>query len=414
MPASKKRQRQRGVSLVSGFHLPTLDERLRAVGSYPWSHTDTLEDAREECLLGSGGGGHTSVLSIKDINKEEYYSNSVCNTSFWSDLPLPQDEGSWLANVCEEGQSFDQYVKAITLRSGKFRPTAKATRAVLYLIPIVERKDDQDLVWPEYGPRLDHLSQWLSAFYCREVVVLDFASLSPKRSDGGGRGRPVEWQGADGCTGGIKGRVYDENRFQTHVDGVLAALSNILEAGTYGEVGVENGFAMVGVTMCDLYSAESDLFVAGMAAGGSKVAVLSFARYHPRIKMCPQHWNDYAYASKSSGYPYYEDNKRRPNTNPQCPPRANMKATCKSEFMRRAGKLLVHEMGHVYGLEHCIYYDCVMNGTGHLVEDFSSSAHLCGVCLRKLQFRLGFSIIERYERLRGVYQEVGMRGEVAW
>ena len=39
-------------------------------------------------------------------------------------------------------------------------------------------------------------------------------------------------------------------------------------------------------------------------------------------------------------------------------------------MLRRATKLLVHELAHVYGVDHCIYYACVMNGTGHLVEDF--------------------------------------------
>jgi hypothetical protein len=42
-----------------------------------------------------------------------------------------------------------------------------------------------------------------------------------------------------------------------------------------------------------------------------------------------------------------------------------------------------------------------MNGTGHLVEDLSAPAHLCAVCLRKLQFRMGFDVPQRYQRLLG-------------
>ena len=51
---------------------------------------------------------------------------------------------------------------------------------------------------------------------------------------------------------------------------------------------------------------------------------------------------------------------------------------------------------------------------GHLVEDFSSPCTLCGVCLRKLQFRLGFGVLGRYQRLRDVYHAAGMQAEVRW
>ena len=54
-------------------------------------------------------------------------------------------------------------------------------------------------------------------------------------------------------------------------------------------------FCLMGVTMEDLYSSPSDLFVAGMAAGGSNTAVFSFHRYHPRLLMSPADWHDYAY-----------------------------------------------------------------------------------------------------------------------
>ena len=50
---------------------------------------------------------------------------------------------------------------------------------------------------------------------------------------------------------------------------------------------------------------------------------------------------------------------------------------------------------HLYGLGHCIFNRCIMMGTGHLVEDFAAPFHLCGVCLRKMQWRLGFNVVGR-------------------
>jgi hypothetical protein len=48
------------------------------------------------------------------------------------------------------------------------------------------------------------------------------------------------------------------------------------------------------------------------------------------------------------------------------------------------------------------------------VEDFSAPAHLCGVCLRKVQFRAGFDVTTRYERLLEVFRRGGLRKEARW
>jgi hypothetical protein len=96
---------------------------------------------------------------------------------------------------------------------------------------------------------------------------------------------------------------------QMHVDPLLSQLSSIRTCGAAemsGYVfaaaarslaGLQRGmisdrrcFCLMGVTMEDLYSDPSDLFVAGMAAGGSNVAVFSFHRYHPNLKMDPGEW----------------------------------------------------------------------------------------------------------------------------
>ena len=175
---------------------------------------------------------------------------------------------------------------------------------------------------------------------------------------------------------------------------------------------IHDAFAVVGVTMEDLYSSPGDLFIAGMAAGASKVAVLSFARYHPRIRMHFQDWYDYGYATRSAEYSYFEEGKPRPSVSATAP--LQLDAESKANFLRRAGKLVVHELAHVYWVDHCVYYHCVMNGTGHLVEDFAAPAHLCAVCLRKLQFRLGFDVTERYRKLLDVFTQGGLKKEARW
>ena len=49
----------------------------------------------------------------------------------------------------------------------------------------------------------------------------------------------------------------------------------------------------------------------------------------------------------------------------------------------RLKKLLAHETGHLFGLAHCVYYRCAMNGSAHLAEADARPVHLCPVCLRK-------------------------------
>jgi archaemetzincin len=176
---------------------------------------------------------------------------------------------------------------------------------------------------------------------------------------------------------------------------------------------MSDAFAVIGVTMEDLYSSEGDLFIAGMAAGVSKAAVLSFARYHPRIRMHFQNWYDYGYVAQSAEYSYFEEGKPRPKNVSTHAPEVLDKES-QANYLRRAGKLVVHELGHVYGIDHCVHYHCVMNGTGHLVEDFSAPAHLCGVCLRKVQFRMGFEVVARYERLKDVFQRGVLQKEARW
>ena len=90
----------------------------------------------------------------------------------------------------------------------------------------------------------------------------------------------------------MRGRVHaPSGRAQLHVDDALGELARARHAalarggggggggGDDADRALADSCCLVGVTMVDLYSAESDLFVAGMAAGGSRVAVFSFHRY---------------------------------------------------------------------------------------------------------------------------------------
>merc|ERR1711924_477689 len=55
-----------------------------------------------------------------------------------------------------------------------------------------------------------------------------------------------------------------------------------------------------------------------------------------------------------------------------------------SLVLRRSTNVLAHEMCHLFGLQHCIYRHCLMNGSNHQMESDTRPPFLCAVCLRKL------------------------------
>jgi archaemetzincin len=149
---------------------------------------------------------------------------------------------------------------------------------------------------------------------------------------------------------------------------VLALLKARLPADAY---------ALAAVTMEDLYPAPNWNYVFGQASLRDRVGVYSFARYDPRR---------------------YGD--------PRADPRRIL--------LRRACHILAHETGHTFGIAHCIWYRCAMNGSNHLAEFDGQPLHLCPVDLRKLEWSVSFGVAERYRRLAAFYTEAGLVDEAAW
>ncbi|WP_415908112.1 archaemetzincin [Oleiharenicola sp. Vm1] len=130
-----------------------------------------------------------------------------------------------------------------------------------------------------------------------------------------------------------------------------------------------DALCLLAVTMDDLYPDKEWNFVFGQASLEDRVGVYSFARYDPA----------------------FFDEKRGP--------------AWRDTALRRAGKILTHETAHMFGLYHCIYFDCVMNGANSLAESDAQPLHACPVCLRKLQHALRFDPVRRYRELHAFYRD---------
>ncbi len=67
-------------------------------------------------------------------------------------------------------------------------------------------------------------------------------------------------------------------------------------------------------------------------------------------------------------------------------------------YMRNL-KVASHETGHILSMKHCVYYDCLMNGSAHILENDAKPPYLCPVCLGKADWNRGFAIQNRFEKL---------------
>lgn len=59
-----------------------------------------------------------------------------------------------------------------------------------------------------------------------------------------------------------------------------------------------------------------------------------------------------------------------------------------ARFLRRCAMVLCHEALHLFGIKHCVYAMCLMNGSNHLDESESRPFAICPCCTRKLAITL--------------------------
>lgn len=140
----------------------------------------------------------------------------------------------------------------------------------------------------------------------------------------------------------------------------------------------KNAVIYVGVTLTDLYPEPTWNYVFGEASLEKRVGVYSLVRFFPEF------WGE-----KDS-------------------------ASGRDKGLARSVAVLCHETGHAFGMEHCTAYECVMNGSNSLEELDSQFGELCPICLRKLQWNIGFEPRGRYQRLRDFYRKEGVPSLARW
>jgi len=144
-----------------------------------------------------------------------------------------------------------------------------------------------------------------------------------------------------------------------------------------------DAYCLIAICMEDLYPRDEWNFVFGLASMKNRTGIFSFARYQEDF-----------YDQQN------DESEERPDVDD-------------AHLLWRSLKVMVHEIGHMFGLRHCIYFNCIMNGSNTLEENDKKPIFMCPVCIRKLQYNVKFEFYDRCKALQNVCLEIGEEFEEA-
>ncbi len=167
-----------------------------------------------------------------------------------------------------------------------------------------------------------------NAFHCISSLILPLGTMSLNN----GKSRDFN----------LRTR-YDEKteHSQICVTGILNLLKKVVP---------DDARCLVALTMHDLYGDDTDLFIAGLSMGNCRVAAFSLYRYDPHLTFNESDWFDCKLKIVN-------------NSEIQIVERRDL-------LLIRACRLLTHEICHLFGIAHCIFYSCLVNGSGDLGKNY--------------------------------------------
>jgi archaemetzincin len=245
--------------------------------------------------------------------------------------PAPDE---WMAAHPEPAQTFDAYTNAVA-------HVPSEPRKVIYLLPLG--------AFPADAVAMETMATVVRAYFTLEVRVLPAVPIQQVA---------------------VRSRINDgTNKRQFHAPQLLDWLKPRVP---------DDAYALMAITMEDLYPHEDWNFVFGMASFDERVGVQSLARQDP------------AFFGQPRG------------------------ADWKQLALRRATWTMVHEISHMFGLAHCQYWRCIVAGSNHQEQSDKAPLHPCPVCLHKLWWAIRFDPAVREANLAKTLRELGIADEADW
>ncbi|WP_375560048.1 archaemetzincin [Bernardetia sp. OM2101] len=187
---------------------------------------------------------------------------------------------------------------------------------------------------------MDSVQHFLSIFYELPIERLEQQSLDSTSLD------TANW------------RVHTRNGFQVKTGFILDSLEKNLP---------NDGVLLVSFTTADLYPSKKWNYVFGQARLHDRVGVWSMARFGDADLI---HKDVDAF----------------------------------NLALQRTCKTAVHEIGHIFTLQHCIFYRCAMQGANNLKEIDGHPSYFCPVCDAKIISNLNLPLSKRYENLAAFWK----------
>ncbi len=122
----------------------------------------------------------------------------------------------------------------------------------------------------------------------------------------------------------------------------------------------KDAIAVLGLTTMDLWPGQNWNFVFGQASFRDRVGI----------------WSIYRYEARNAKFPTPLRLRRE-----------------------RALKIALHETGHMYGITHCLSFQCLMNGTNSLYETDHAPLRFCPECLHKLWWATGVAPLDWAQKM---------------
>lgn len=375
------------------------------------------------------------------------------SSTFPAPLVLPEDELSWDPN--DSPQSLRSWIRE------KHRNKVTPKRRTLYFVGPLDFEPGLEFAqkWaePRHSPNVkekavpfpdtEDVREYLEAFYHglpvkmlpspRAYFTADIengVTSAPPGSKKGTKSRPpVErsptlWLNTHkpaSCIG-IRTRPTPDGAFTHQLN-----LNDLLDAAI--EILPSDAYALLMMVKHDIYEDEEDDFACGRAYGGSRIAVVSGARYNPILddeqrvprehawpaSHCESYMKECCEAADDEDGPRKKKAKvaKKANKVPQVKEETPMHAALSAHmslppidhspsaaalsdlWLGRVCRTGGHELGHCFGIAHCDYYACSMQGTASIIEDARQPPYLCPVDLAKVLQATGVDEKERYRVL---------------